>query len=83
MDGKDLRTIRKRLGLTVMRFANALGYRGNENSRSTQVRMYEAGKRPIPPWIARLASMYGRYGVPPEFLDPPPPPDQPLDEHVQ
>lgn len=54
--------VRKALG-------RALGYEGQDNTVSVSVRRYEAPHgRPIPPWIARLAIMFDRHGVPDEFL---------------
>jgi transcriptional regulator with XRE-family HTH domain len=67
MTGPDLRAIRTRLGLSVYDFGRALGYQGNDNTVGVQIRRYETGARDVPPWIARLAEMYGRYGVPKEF----------------
>lgn len=69
MTGDDMRDIRKRLHMSVDLFGRALGYQGNRNTVSVSIRKYETGSRTIPPWIARLAFMLGRYGVPPEFLD--------------
>ena len=65
MNGKKLRSVRQGLGLSVKEFGRALGYVGNDNTLSVQVRRYELDARPIPPWIARLAEMYRRHGVPP------------------
>ena len=42
---------------------------GETNTVGTQIRRYEIGERPIPPWIARLAYMYGKFGLPEEFRD--------------
>lgn len=64
MTGPDLKTIRKRLGLSTLQMGRALGYRGNDNTVSVAIRQYESGQRDIPPWIARLVAMYGRHGVP-------------------
>jgi len=64
MTGADIRAIRQALGLSVIEFGRALGYAGADNTVSVQVRRYEGGQRTIPPWIARLVGMYGRYGVP-------------------
>jgi transcriptional regulator with XRE-family HTH domain len=67
MNGSELRSIRRSLGLTVRELGYAIGYRGNQNTVSVAIRLYEGDKRPIPPWIGRLAAMFGRYGVPPEW----------------
>ena len=67
MTGKELREIRRALGLTTRELGLALGYRGNPNTISVQIRQYESGGRPIPPWIERLAIMFERHGVPPEW----------------
>ena len=64
MTGPELAAIRKQLGLGTVALGRALGYQGNDNTVSVQIRAYESGGRPIPPWIARLAAMYGRFGVP-------------------
>lgn len=64
MTGKDLRKIRRDLGLSVRDFGHALGYSGTDNTISVQIRRYELGTRPIPPWIAKLAKMYHRFGIP-------------------
>jgi transcriptional regulator with XRE-family HTH domain len=67
MTGNELRSIRRSLGLTVRELGYAIGYRGNQNTVSVAIRLYEGDKRPIPPWIGRLAAMFGRHGVPPEW----------------
>jgi len=67
MIGADLKAIRKRLGLSTIQFARALGYQGEDNTVSVTVRRYESNAREIPPWIARLAEMFDRYGVPDDF----------------
>lgn len=56
MTGAELRSIRKSLGLTLSQFGKALGYSGNKNTLSVQIRRFEAGTREIPEWIALLAS---------------------------
>jgi transcriptional regulator with XRE-family HTH domain len=67
MTGRELKAIRHQLGLTTRELGAALGYRGNANTLSVAIRLYESGKRPIPPWIARLVAMFGRHGVPPDW----------------
>jgi transcriptional regulator with XRE-family HTH domain len=64
MTGQELKTIRKGLGLSVIEMGLALGYQGNDNTLSVQIRRYELGYRPIPPWIGRLAYMYSKFGIP-------------------
>jgi hypothetical protein len=64
MTGPELASIRKTLGLGTVAFGRALGYEGADNTVSVTVRRYESDGRPIPPWIARLADMYRRFGVP-------------------
>jgi|GEM_PF-6589579 len=65
MTGQELAAIRKRLGLSLIQFGRALGYQGEDNTVSVTVRRYEAPNgRPIPPWIARLAIMFDRFGIP-------------------
>jgi transcriptional regulator with XRE-family HTH domain len=70
MTGKELKAIRHQLGLTTCELGTALGYRGNANTLSVSVRLYECGKRPIPPWIGRLVTMFERHGVPPDWTIP-------------
>jgi hypothetical protein len=68
MTGPEFSAIRKRLGLSVISWGRALGYQGTDDTVSVTVRRYEAPNgREIPPWIARLALMYDRYGVPADF----------------
>lgn len=71
MTGPEFQAIRKRLGLSVIEMGRALGYEGKDNTVSVTVRRYEAPNgRPIPPWIARLAQMFDRHGVPRAFMKP-------------
>lgn len=67
MTGEQLASIRHRLDLSLVEFGRALGYEGNRNTVQVAVSRYEAGGRDIPPWIARLAVMYDRFGVPADF----------------
>jgi transcriptional regulator with XRE-family HTH domain len=67
MQGSQLKAIRRQLGLTTRELGAAIGYAGTPNTISVTIRRYEAGMRPIPPWIARLAWYMGEYGVPPEW----------------
>ena len=71
MTGAELRSIRKSLGLTLSQFGKALGYSGNKNTLSVQIRRFEKstgrepepkGARTIPEWIARLATSLQREG---------------------
>jgi transcriptional regulator with XRE-family HTH domain len=70
MTGAELKAIRHRLGLSTRELGAAFGYRGNANTLSVAIRLYESGKRPIPPWIGRLATMFERHGVPPDWTIP-------------
>jgi transcriptional regulator with XRE-family HTH domain len=67
MTGPELRAIRHSLGLSLVGMGRALGYQGTDKTLNAQVHKYECGERTIPPWIARLAAMYGRHGVPKEW----------------
>lgn len=67
MTGKELKAIRKALGLSTRELGAALGYRGNPNTLAVSIRLYESGAREIPPWIGRLAEMFSRHGVPPAW----------------
>lgn len=63
-----MKAIRRQLGISTRELGTALGYRGNENTISVAIRLYESGKRDIPPWIGRLVEMFGRHGIPPHWL---------------
>jgi transcriptional regulator with XRE-family HTH domain len=63
MTPAEFKSIRKSLGLSTVAMGRALGYGGNDNTVSVQIRQYESGGRVIPPWIARLVAMYGRHGL--------------------
>jgi transcriptional regulator with XRE-family HTH domain len=67
MTGEEMKTIRKRLGLSTVELARAMGYVGADNTVSVTVRRYESGGREIPPWLARLLIMFDRFGVPDDF----------------
>lgn len=58
MTGAQLATIRQQLGLSLVEMGRALGYEGNRNTVQVAVSRYEAGDRPIPPWIANLVWAY-------------------------
>ena len=64
MTGPELKAIRHKLGLSTTQMARAIGWEGNDDTVQTQIRKYESGARPIPPWIANLVHMYGLHGVP-------------------
>lgn len=64
MNGREMQELRQKLGLDIVEFGFALGYRGTHNSTSVRIREYERGKKDIPESIARLALMLARYGVP-------------------
>jgi transcriptional regulator with XRE-family HTH domain len=66
--GPELAAIRHKLGLSLVQMGRALGYEGNRNTVQVAVHRYETDARPIPPWIGRLAWMYGRHGVPKIFM---------------
>lgn len=69
MTGPELKAIRKRLGLSVIEMGRAIGYEGSDNTVNVTMRRYEAPNgRTIPPWIARLAIMFDRFGVPEDFV---------------
>lgn len=68
MTGSELKEIRNRLGLGVISFGRALGYSGNNNTVNVQIRQFEADTRPVPFWVERLAIMFDRYGVPPDWF---------------
>jgi len=69
MTGDDLNDIRTRLGLSTAQFGYALGFLGSKSNVSTTIRRFEHGDKPVAPWIARLAIMFERYGIPPEWLE--------------
>jgi hypothetical protein len=56
MTGAELRSIRQSLGLTLSEMGKALGYRGNRNTLSVQIRRFESGARLIPDEKASKAS---------------------------
>lgn len=68
MTPDEFKAIRHRLKLSTVQFGRAFGYTGSDNSASVSIRTYESGGRPIPEYMARLATMFNRYGVPPEFF---------------
>lgn len=64
MTGPELRAIREGLGLSLVGMGRALGYQGTRDTLNAQMHKYESEVRPIPPWIARLATMFSLHGVP-------------------
>ena len=64
MTGEEFRRIREDLGLSTEKFGRALGYQGTYGIAARHIRRFESGARSLPPWIERLAAMYGRHGVP-------------------
>ena len=60
----ELRSIHEKLNLTTEAWGRVFGYRGTYASVACQIRHYESGQRLISPWIARLAEMFWRYGIP-------------------
>lgn len=67
MTGAELKAIRHRLGLSTTALGRAFGYESSAITASGTIRKYESGQRPIPPWLGRLAIMFDRHGVPPEW----------------
>jgi transcriptional regulator with XRE-family HTH domain len=63
MQGSQLKAIRRQLGLTTRELGAAIGYEGSPNTISVTIRRYEAGMRPIPPWIATLVLYMQRHGL--------------------
>lgn len=73
MTGPELAAIRKKLGLSTAQLGRALGYTGEDAVVAGTLRKLESGHRPIPPAIARLATMYARHGIPDGWAHGPPP----------
>lgn len=66
----DFRAARETTGLSLAEFAIALGYRNHDRQGlRQQVNDMEGGRKPITPQVGRLAEMFRRFGVPPEFMD--------------
>lgn len=59
MQGKEMRAIRERLGMTELQLARALGYTGTDRNDDTRIREYERGKKQIPLYVARLVWLIG------------------------
>lgn len=66
MSPENFKRIREGLGFTQEAWGRALGYSG-PHVRG-QVHRMEAGERPIGPTISRLVEMYGRHGVPDDWI---------------
>jgi transcriptional regulator with XRE-family HTH domain len=64
MTGAELKAIRQALGLTLSGFGAAIGYKGNKNVLSVQIRRFESGARPIPHWTVKriMALVQGNSG---------------------
>lgn len=69
MTGAQFAAIRHMLGLTTDRFGRALGLCGTRNTVQGNVRRYARGESKISLTLERLAEMYARHGVPPEYLE--------------
>jgi transcriptional regulator with XRE-family HTH domain len=67
MTGEEFRRIREDLGLSTEKFGRVLGYQGIYGIAARHIRRFESGARKLPPWIERLAAMYGRHGVPDDW----------------
>ncbi len=67
ISGDDLREIRQRLALTTTELGRAFGYAGADATTSVMIRKFEAGQRPLPIALSRLAVMFDRHGVPGEW----------------
>jgi transcriptional regulator with XRE-family HTH domain len=62
--GAELKAIREAFGLSAAAMGRALGYSGPKANIAVHIRRFERGDRHIPFWIARLALMYSRHGIP-------------------
>jgi hypothetical protein len=67
MTGKELRAIRRVLGLSTRQMGYALAYTGP--NVAGMVRSLECEQKPIQPDRARLALMFLWCGVPPDWTD--------------
>jgi transcriptional regulator with XRE-family HTH domain len=67
MTGEQFRTIRQKLGRNAKAFALALGYTGGDDALAVAISRLERGGRAIPPAVARLATMFDRFGIPDDF----------------
>jgi transcriptional regulator with XRE-family HTH domain len=65
----DFRAARETCGFSQADFAIALGYRNHDRQGlRQQVNDMEAGRKAVTPQVARLAEMFRRFGIPPEFM---------------
>ena len=72
LSGSELKSIRRRLGLSTVAMGRAFGYEGTDATTSSTVRKYENGAKIIPPWIARLAILMDKHGLPTGWTEPSP-----------
>jgi transcriptional regulator with XRE-family HTH domain len=63
-----IRAAREQVGLSQADFGQALGYGGTKQSRRGILSAFENGHKPAPIFVARLAEMFRRYGVPKDFM---------------
>lgn len=68
MKGDEVRKVRKKERLSASELGRAIGYQGSRETRARLIRLFESDTREIPPWIARLITMFRRFGVPKDFL---------------
>lgn len=61
MQGAEFRAIRERLGLSEAEFAAELGYTGKGKNRVKVIGDFEADRKRIPLYIARLAWLIDDY----------------------
>lgn len=69
MTGAELRAIRKQLlgGMAAEAFARLMGMELTGQAARNRISRLENEHVPVPETIARLAEMYRRHGVPPEW----------------
>ena len=70
LTGEELRSVREGLGLSAGQMSRVLGYAGDARAGATAIENYEAGVRPIPLSLSRLAIMLGQLGVPETWDEP-------------
>jgi transcriptional regulator with XRE-family HTH domain len=64
-----LKQARQATGLSQADFGLALGYQhANRYHTRVQVNDMEHGRKTVTPMVARLAEMFRRFGVPPDFV---------------
>lgn len=64
LSAEEFAGIRAQLKLTAADFGRLLGYSGADVVVAVSIYRFEGGARPVPPAVARLATMYARKGVP-------------------